>query len=416
MKGKYLLIPGAILLLILAAFSWWLFAHALRGKAGPEAEPAAAAASPVPEPDPRPAPSPSPSPEPTPEPTQEPSPEPAPSERLLLEMSLEEKLWQLLVVRPEDVVGGYRVTSLGSRAKAALTDCPAGGFFLDAGNMKDSEQLKALTAALTADAAVTPLILCDEEGGTVARLMNTVGTTRIGSMYSYREEGTETAFRNARTIGEDLRDHGVNTDLAPVADVWSNPANTVIHTRAYSDDFAQAAQLVASAVEGFHAGGVACTLKHFPGHGDTTEDSHNGAAFVHKTLEELREEELLPFRAGIEAGADLVMIGHLTVPALDELPAPFSPAIVQGLLRGELGFDGVVITDSLAMGALNEYSGEEAALLALEAGVDLLLCPGDPSGLVNCLAARMAEGRLSEERVDESVLRILAMKEARGLL
>ncbi len=412
MKGKYLLIPGAILLLILAAFSWWLFAHALRGKAGPEAEPAAAAASPVPEPDPRPAPSPSPSPEPTPEPT----PEPAPSERLLLEMSLEEKLWQLLVVRPEDVVGGYRVTSLGSRAKAALTDCPAGGFFLDAGNMKDSEQLKALTAALTADAAVTPLILCDEEGGTVGRLMNTVGTTRIGSMYSYREEGTETAFRNARTIGEDLRDHGVNTDLAPVADVWSNPANTVIHTRAYSDDFAQAAQLVASAVEGFHAGGVACTLKHFPGHGDTAEDSHNGAAYVHKTLEELREEELLPFRAGIEAGADMVMIGHLTVPALDERPAPFSPVVVRELLRGELGFSGAVITDALGMGALKDYGGGEAALLALEAGVDLLLCPDDPPALVNYLAAAAAEGRLSEERVDESVLRVLNMKEARGML
>jgi beta-N-acetylhexosaminidase len=282
--------------------------------------------------------------------------------------------------------------------------------------MKDSEQLKALTAALTADAAVTPLILCDEEGGTVARLMNTVGTTRIGSMYSYREEGTETAFRNARTIGEDLRDHGVNTDLAPVADVWSNPANTVIHTRAYSDDFAQAAQLVASAVEGFHAGGVACTLKHFPGHGDTTEDSHNGAAFVHKTLEELREEELLPFRAGIEAGADLVMMGHLTVPALDERPAPFSPLIVTELLRGELGFTGPVITDALAMGALQEYDGTEAVLLALAAGVDLLLCPSDPGALVAELAAAVENGQLSEARVEESVLRILRMKEARGLL
>ena len=412
MNGKLLILPAAVLLLVLGAFLWWLLAVAPRMAAEPE--PAALAASAAPSA--APPPTPEPTPELTPAPSPEPTPPPTAAERLLGEMSLEEKLWQLLVVRPGDLVGIEPVTSLDESEVALLRGFPAGGFFLNAGNMKDSEQLKALTNALTADAEITPLVLCDEEGGTVARLMNTVDTTRIGSMYSYREQGTETAFQNARTIGTDLRDHGLNADLAPVADVWSNPANTVIHTRAYSDDFAQAAELVTAAVEGFHAGGVACTLKHFPGHGDTAEDSHNGAAYVHKTLEELREEELLPFRAGIEAGADMVMIGHLTVPALDELPAPFSPVVVRELLRGELGFSGAVITDALGMGALKDYGGGEAALLALEAGVDLLLCPDDPSALVNYLAAAVAEGKLSEERVDESVLRVLNMKEARGML
>ena len=412
MNGKLLILPAAVLLLVLGAFLWWLFAVA-PGTAEPPAPPEAVSTTEAPAGE---APAPSPTPGPAPTPAPEPTPEPTAAERLLGEMSLEEKLWQLLVVRPGDLVGLYPVKSLNAAEIAVLRGYPAGGFFLDAGNMEDSEQLKALTAALVRDAEVAPLVLCDEEGGTVARLMNTVGTTRIGSMYSYREEGRETAFQNAETIGRDLLEHGLNADLAPVADVWSNPANTVIHTRAYSDDFQQAAELVAAAVEGFHAGGVACTLKHFPGHGDTAEDSHNGAAYVHKDLDRLREEELLPFRAGIEAGADMVMIGHLTVPALDDLPAPFSPAIVEGLLRGELGFSGVAITDSLAMGALKGYGEGEAALLALEAGVDLLLCPGDPISLVDFLAAAAAAGELSEERVDESVLRILSMKEARGLL
>ena len=195
-----------------------------------------------------------------------------------------------------------------------------------------------------------------------------------------------------------------------MADVWSNPDNPVIRTRAYSDDFFQAAELVAAAVEGFHAGGVVCTLKHFPGHGDTVSDSHYGAAYVTKSLEELRQEELLPFRAGIEAGADMVMIGHLTVPALDTMPAPFSHAVVTELLREELGFTGVVITDALEMGALGDYTSGEIAVLAVQAGVDLLLCPGDPAEALGALSQAVKEGELSRERIDESVLRILRMK------
>ena len=184
----------------------------------------------------------------------------------------------------------------------------------------------------------------------------------------------------------------------------------MIRTRAYSDDFAQAAELVAAAVEGFHAGGVVCTLKHFPGHGDTSADSHYGAVYVTKSLEELREAELLPFRAGIEAGADMVMIGHLTVPALDEKPAPFSHAVVTELLRQELGFTGVVITDALEMGALGDWSSGEIAVMAVQAGVDLLLCPGDPAAALQALSGAVENGELSMERIDESVLRILRMK------
>ena len=143
---------------------------------------------------------------------------------------------------------------------------------------------------------------------------------------------------------------GFNADLAPVADVWSNPDNTVIGDRAYSDDFAQAAELIPEAVRGFHSGGVATTLKHFPGHGDALADSHDGAVYVSKPLEQLRREELLPFRAGIASGSDMVMIGHLILTEIDAAqPAPFSYRIVTELLREELGVQGVGITDGLQM-------------------------------------------------------------------
>lgn len=195
---------------------------------------------------------------------------------------------------------------------------------------------------------------------------------------------------------------GFNADLAPVADVWSNPDNTVIGDRAYSDDFAQAAELIPEAVRGFHSGGVATTLKHFPGHGDALADSHDGAVYVSKPLEQLRREELLPFRAGIASGSDMVMIGHLILTEIDAAqPAPFSYRIVTELLREELGFQGVVITDGLQMKALTDsYTSGEIARRAVSAGVDILLCPSNPQAAVSALEEAVALGE-KQRRADQ---------------
>ena len=214
-----------------------------------------------------------------------------------------------------------------------------------------------------------------------------------------------------------MRALGFNTDLAPVADVWSNPGNTVIGDRAYSDSFSQAASLIPSAVRGFHDGGVGTALKHFPGHGDTLADSHNSSVYVSKTLEQLRQSEFLPFKAGIDAGSDMVMIGHLTLTEIDEQPAPFSYRIVTEILRGELGFSGVVITDGLQMKAMTSfYTSGEIAVKAVSAGVDILLCPSDPQEAVTALKDAVASGTVSEQRIDQSVRRILTLKLNRGIL
>lgn len=260
-------------------------------------------------------------------------------------------------------------------------------------------------------------VATDEEGGVVNRLMDTVGTTYIGSMYYYKDDGDETAYENAYTIANDMSALGFNLDFAPVADVWSNPDNTVIGERAYSDDYAQAAELVGNAVKGFNDGGVMCTLKHFPGHGDTAEDSHYSSAYVHRTKEEIMADEMQPFRSGIEAGAEFVMVGHLIVPDIDEVPATLSYKIATGILREELKFEGVAITDSFEMESIaDNYSVDDAVVMSVKAGMDMILQPKDMASAVNSIEQAVADGELSEDRIDESVRRILTLKESRGLL
>lgn len=353
----------------------------------------------------------SPSPQPADEPEQSPEPEPTRAEQLLAGMTLREKICQLFIVYPRALTNAESVTAVDDELAQSLREYPVGGFLLDKSNMENRQQITALTADLQSLSELPLILTCDEEGGRVTRLMSTVGTTWVDAMLSYQDGGTQTAFENAKTIAADLISCGFNTDLAPVADVWSNPENTVIGDRAYSTDFEQAAELVAAAVEGFHAGGAACTLKHFPGHGDTSADSHYGSVYVYKTLDELRTHELLPFQAGIDAGADAVMIGHLIVSDVSDEPALFSYELVTDLLREEMGFTGVVITDGLQMQAMTDhYSSGEIAVKAIQAGVDILLCPSDLEEAVTALEQAVADGTISEARIDESVLRILNLK------
>lgn len=364
-----------------------------------------------------PVPVPVPEPEPEPEPELEPEPEPDAAESLLAEMSLREKICQMFIVFPSDLTGKFQSTSAGEDLRQALAEFPVGGIIYDRSNMVSQDQVREMLGTAREYFKIPPVFTCDEEGGRVNRLMGTVGTTRIGPMLDYKDSGADTARENARTIASDMVSCGFNMDLAPVADVWSNPENTVIGDRAYSDDFNQAAELVAAAVAGFHDGGTACTLKHFPGHGDTSADSHYGSVYVHKTLDQLREGELLPFQAGIDAGADAVMIGHLIIDQVDEQPALLSYKIVTELLRDELGFDGVVITDSLQMQAMTDYYGSgEIAVGAVKAGVDVLLCPADLGESVDALMGAVENGEIPQERIDGSVLRVLRLKLNAGIL
>ncbi len=344
---------------------------------------------------------------------------PAPEDRvaqIVERMTLEEKLLQLFIVTPEALTGENTVTD-AEKLSSALADTPVGGIVLFQKNLVSSDQTRALTGEAQDAAEYGLFVAVDEEGGTVARLMNALGTRRLGPMYDYRAEGPDRARENAAVIGEDIRSYGFNLDFAPVADVWTNSGNTVIGRRAYSDDPEEAAELVAAAVEGFHDTGAMCTLKHFPGHGDTTADSHTGAAVVELSREEIEKLQFPPFASGIDAGADMVMVGHLTCPALDDEIATVSRGIVTEILRGELGFEGVVITDSLQMSAASkEYSPGQLAVRAIDAGVDILLMPEDLREALDALNAAVDSGELTEERINESVKRIITLKLRYGLL
>lgn len=348
-------------------------------------------------------------------------PDPAESDvgELLEDMTLEEKIYQLFIVTPEQLTSSSgTVTWAGTQTQQALAKRPVGGIVYFSGNIQTREQVSEMIENSQSYASIGLFIAVDEEGGSVARVGNNsaMGTTAFPDMGQIAT--VEEAYQVGATIGTELRELGFNLDFAPVADVNSNPNNPVIGTRAFSADPEVAADLVAACVSGFKDSGLLCTLKHFPGHGDTSTDSHTGMAETDKQLAELETCELIPFARGIETGADLVMVGHITLPAVtgDAIPACLSPSIVTGLLRETLGFDGLIVSDSMQMAAITDvYGPDEAAVMAIQAGVDLLLMPEDLDAAVQGLLDAVDSGILTEERIDQSVERILAVKQAQGL-
>ena len=377
---------------------------------------------------------PAPAPQPSPTATASPEPTAAPektgeeliyeaAESILSSMTLEEKVYQLFVTAPEELPGvSGAVTVADDALLSALEQYPVGGLILFGANLIDRQQTAELISGAQSASRLGLFIGVDEEGGTVSRLgsKSAMGTTAFPDMRQIGDTGDVTrAYEVGLTVGRDISALGFNVDFAPVADVDSNPANPVIGTRSFSSDPQTASQMVAACVAGFLDSGVLCTLKHFPGHGDTATDSHYGSAQVNKSLDELRQCELLPFAAGISAGAPMVMVGHISLPELtgSDVPATLSYEIVTQLLRNELGFDGPVITDALNMSAVSErYSADRAAVLAINAGCDLLLMPYSLTDAADGVLAAIDSGEISPERLDESVLRILEAKLRSGVI
>ncbi|MDE7297728.1 MAG: glycoside hydrolase family 3 protein, partial [Lachnospiraceae bacterium] len=221
------------------------------------------------------------------------------------------------------------------------------------------------------------------------------------------------AYRAGRTIGGYLAELGFNLDFAPVADVWSNEKNAVVKYRSFGSDAQLVADMVREEIKGLEESGILSAVKHFPGHGSTAEDSHRGAAVVNRTLQELSECDFIPFQGAIEAGVPFVMVGHLSLPQVigSDVPAILCKEIIGDILRKQLQFNGIVITDALDMGAVTDYyTSAEAAVLAVEAGADMLLMPENFQEAFQGILDAVKDGRLTEQRLDESVLRILTVK------
>lgn len=337
-------------------------------------------------------------------------------------MTLEQKVAQLFIVTPEALVEGVsQVTQAGDMTREGVTAHPVGGIVYFAQNLLDPEQTTTMLANVKqfyADAGnVAPFIAVDEEGGTVVRVADNeaFGAQDVGDASALGSAGdTEAAKRAAEQIADYLMPLGFNLDFAPVADVVDPLRSDTMGLRSFSSDAAVAADVVRAEVEGFRDKKMLCCAKHFPGIGAAAGDSHEGAITIEATNEELETVDLVPFRAAIEAGVPMIMVGHVSLPNIvgDSTPAPLSSAVVQGMLRDSLGYTGIIVTDSLSMGAITDYyTPAEAAVAALKAGCDIPLMPERLDEAYQGVLSAVQVGELTEERLDESLTRILTAKQ-----
>ena len=341
-------------------------------------------------------------------------------------MSLREKVGQMFFVRPEALdtsihwneyqdLPDYKLQQVNKTMRDVSKDYPIGGMILYAHNIEDEDQLADFIAEIR-ELNGSPLLAIDEEGGRIARIANNENfdVPKYESMAAIAESGDPNeAYKAAFTIGSYVKKYGFDIDYAPVADVNTNPENIVIGARAFSDDPETAAEFVVSYLNGLDSAGVIGTLKHFPGHGDVKTDTHSGYAETNKTWEEMLKCEMIPFKAGIEAGAQMIMTAHIAAPKVtgDDLPATLSSVILQDKLRGELGFKGIIVTDAMDMGAITtQFGNAEAAIKSIQAGVDVVLCSKDFTQVFDAVVNAVEKGNIKETRIDESVKRILELK------
>ncbi|MDE5764314.1 MAG: glycoside hydrolase family 3 protein [Ruminococcus sp.] len=340
----------------------------------------------------------------------------------LSKMSLHEKVCQMFIIEPESITDYSDLTYVDDWFRTCYDEYPVGGFIFFDKNIEDENQLKKLTSEtqeMAQSKGTGVFISVDEEGGSVARLQDNIESiTKIKDMQYYGEINDYNASYNAgRTIGSYLAEYGFNLDFAPVCDLNLSDYNE-LGDRIFSSDPLIVSEMAAAVSKGIESQNVSSTLKHFPGLGAGSGNTHYNTVLIERTLEQLRLEEFPAFKGAIDAGADFVMVGHQIITSVgDERPSDLSKTVVTDWLRDELGFNGIIITDSHSMGSIAYiYPASEAAVLAVEAGNDIILMPADTSLAIDGLENAVIEGRISEERIDESVMRILLKKEELGIL
>ena len=357
-----------------------------------------------------------------PEATPQSTPRPDITSLTTADLTLEEKVGQLFIVRPDaldltlpqetiDDAKADGVTELTDAMRGTLQKYPVGGVCQFGKNIESPAQIKAFNAFLQEASDIPLFITVDEEVGAVARLANNdaFDLPQYTSAAAIAEGGAGNVNFIGSTIGGYLHMYGFNMDFAPVADVNTNPDNPIIGSRAFSSDAGTAAAMAAAAADGLRQNGILPTLKHFPGHGDTAEDSHTALAVTYKTQEELANCELLPF--GADTGLHAVMVGHIAAPNVtgSNTPATLSPQLIAMIPNAE---DTLIITDSLAMDAIADaYTPGEAAVLALQAGCDVLLMPNSLPKAYAAVLDAVQNGTITQERLNQSVNKILRYKE-----
>ena len=325
-------------------------------------------------------------------------------ELMLENMTIEEKIGQMLIIYDTH-------ETVDKELKEFIADIKPGGFIINQSNITTFAKTKKYIADLKANSDIPLIISIDQEGGSVQRLQNLEDkkATYVPSMfYVGKTKDYNLAYEVGKVLAEDMRTLGINLAYAPVCDIFSNPNNKVIGNRSFGTSPNLVANMCTSLGKGLEDNGIIATYKHFPGHGDTATDSHTSLPVINKTYTELLNNELIPFKKAIENDAKIIMVAHIAFPSLtgNNTPSSLSKEVITDLLKDKLGYDGLVITDALNMGALtNNYTDEEIYVKAVEAGVDLLLMPSDAKEAIKAI-----KNNISEERIDESVKKILLFK------
>lgn len=337
-------------------------------------------------------------------------------------MTLEEKIGQLFILQIRYNPDGSPRRQVDDNLRRYLGKFKPGGIILFRENIVDNNQVETLISKLQSNSRIPLFISVDEEGGAVSRLgkAQKVDVTLLPPALSIGDKkNPELAYNAGLALGRELRAIGINMDMAPVADVNTNPQNPVIGNRAYSSDPRIAGEMVAEVIRGFHEYDIVSVIKHFPGHGDTSFDTHVGTVVLPFKRERLDSVEFIPFEYGIRAGTDAIMTAHIIMSGISSstLPATLNPEIITGIIREDFGFDGLVISDALEMGAISgNYTAGDAAVAGIKAGLDILLMPEDNAAAYKALLKSVQSGELSEKRIDESVYRILRTKYERKIL
>ena len=330
--------------------------------------------------------------------------------KIVSKMSLQEKIGQM-------IIAGFSGTTLNEETKDLIQNKRIGGVIFYSNNIESITQTVTLLNDIKAinEQNKTPLFLSiDQEGGRVSRLPGSLKTIPTNELIGNVNE-PKFSYGIGKIIGNELKQFGFNLDYAPVMDVNSNPDNPVIGDRSFSSNPNVVKKLGVETMKGLQSEDIVTVIKHFPGHGDTSVDSHLQLPKVNKSVEDLKKTELIPFKGAIEEGVDMVMIAHILLPQLDDKPASLSPKIINGLLRNQMGYEGVVITDDMTMKAItNHYGIEQASVDSIKAGSDLILVAHNYNKVVavmKTIKAAVENGEISEERINESVERIIELKD-----
>lgn len=342
-------------------------------------------------------------------------------DKLLTSFSLEQKIGQMFMVCYRQDKKGNSILEMNEEIISDLEKYQFGGIILFGENIDTKEQTKALIQEYQSASEIPLFIAVDEEGGRVSRLHTSgkIKAENVPSAMEMAKQGEQAVYNWNKIIAEELLELGFNMDFAPVADIHTNNQNTVIGDRAYGIEPEQTAKMVVEAMKGLQENGIIATVKHFPGHGDTQTDTHKEQTILAYDKQRLETVEWVPFQSAITQGVDCVMAAHIKMPLVtsDNLPASLSKEALSDILRKELGFNGIIVTDALNMGAItNEYNSEQTAVMAVNAGVDILLMPENTQEAFDGIIKAVNEGTISEERIDESVKRILSLKYEKGIL